>query len=404
MGRGVYDRPTPALEWACPCQHPLAIALRTPRRRPRHHERLPAHRAAAAVARAARRRGRGCHCRARRSSGARPGPHGHCRWAWQRPQRKSALRRHVADTLRMHPAAGAGGAGVYNMVHAFMRTAASVLSPEPGREAAQPQPGGGALPAGVVLHPYSPASPLPPTPGAGAALGGARSGLTPSSVCSNTGLAAMARSAGPVPPLQLHRLHPTPAKSAGPMRSPQQHVTLASAVCADGGDEEVGGDLPTARLACGEGAAAADVESAGHPSISFGLPAASPPAADEPAQSADGSPSFSFGMAAGGTAVPEQAAPPSGGAAPGAAAPPLLHRVESGETVQGPHPFKAMMRHLHHPEQYISPAPAHAAHAAGDAPTDSPQSPKQCTPLHLISISAGGAPSSAGRFAQQQLW
>jgi hypothetical protein len=201
------------------------------------------------------------------------------------------------------------------------------------------------------------------------------------------------------------------------------------------------GELPTARFAPVGGPAAAPRQQEeeeengmaeqqqhqrhGPPSpITFCLPGDSAPQAARQPAAADGFPSaFSFGM--GGAALPaataslEQQVEAGPGAAAAEAAPgqplvgvdveaaagddvasrPDMHRIGSGETVQQPlpqqhaspqhqmqpNPFTAMLVHLRGP-QYASPARfMHQQHP------DSPQSPQQCTPMHLISTSEGTA-------------
>lgn len=125
------------------------------------------------------------------------------------------------------------------------------------------------------------------------------------------------------------------------------------------------------------------------------------------AAAASNSPTFSFGFGAalagtaaaadGAAAAEEQAdleaqappvAAPEAGPAPAEAAGMAagLLRISSGETVQGPNPFTAMLQHLRGP-QYASPARFLLRQGQ-----DSPQSPKECTPLHLISASDAASP------------
>lgn len=73
----------------------------------------------------------------------------------------------------------------------------------------------------------------------------------------------------------------------------------------------------------------------------------------------------------------------------GAAAGPVLQSINSGETVQQPTLYNAMLDHLRGP-QYASPARFAVPQRA-----DSPQSPQQCTPLHLISTSDTSPPTGA---------
>jgi hypothetical protein len=343
--------------------------------------------------------------------------------------------------------------GVYGLVNAaaYLRTGASMLSPEPGAEAAQEQQGGArTLPP---LHPYSPASPLAPTPGgprAAAPTGGR--GPSPSapqpispSVCSN----GDSGSVGPAPSISLGGVpaapSPVPRLSLEALRGGQ--AAEAEQVSLGGGagghlPDSPDGELPTVRLL----AAAADQSPAqqqrlgeNKPAVgaaaqracqrppcpvTFSLPADSPTGAAchqgallchaggcmgfRPTRRTCGlscvrgpaagsaAPSFSFGMGAaapheeGGCGRGEQGA--AGQQGPGAAAEEAgaavpgsdeLRRAPSGETVQQPHPFTAMLRHLR--------APPHASPArpAAAPRPDSPQSPKDCTPLHLISASAG---------------
>ncbi|KAL4854932.1 hypothetical protein ACK3TF_004403 [Chlorella vulgaris] len=68
-----------------------------------------------------------------------------------------------------------------------------------------------------------------------------------------------------------------------------------------------------------------------------------------------------------------------------------LPRNLSGETVQQAHPFMAMLQHLQAPHTYASPA---RLLVGGDP--GSPESPRECTPLHLISTSEAQAQASPG--------
>jgi hypothetical protein len=367
------------------------------------------------------------------------------------------------STCLLPPAAGPGGAGVYGLMNAYLRTGAHQLSPEPGMEGQQAAAAAAAPQRPpLLLHPYSPGSPLAATPTAprAAAAGqpAPRGGITPSSVCSNgavdssspaasislgggCGGAAGAAAAASVPRLNLAALQ------QGPGAADDTEISFGAAL---GGqpDSPGGGELPTARFAPVGGPAAAPQQQQeeeengtaahqqhqrhGPPSpITFCLPGDSPPqAARQPAAAAaTGSPSaFSFGM--GGAALPaaaaslEQQAEAGPGAAAAEAAPeqpvvcteaeaaaggalasrPAMHRIDSGETVQQPlpqqrqqlhpsqqqqqqqpNPFTAMLVHLRGP-QYASPA-----RFMHQQDPDSPQSPQQCTPLHLISTSDGTA-------------
>lgn len=135
-----------------------------------------------------------------------------------------------------------------------------------------------------------------------------------------------------------------------------------------------------------------------------------------PAAASD-SPTFSFGFgalpagaAAGAPDACEQAAGEAGttdaaaaeaAAAPDAAGAPILPRISSGETVQQPNPFEAMLHHLRGP-QYASPArfALRGPAALQLEQAGSPQSPKDCTPLHLISVSE----CNASPAARERLW
>eukprot|EP00887_Chlorella_sp_A99_P006235 scaffold3.g6235.t1 len=319
--------------------------------------------------------------------------------------------------------AGRGGVGVYGMVNAFLRTGAQMLSPEPGLEAdgagiavPQPQPVGAAgrpvqRPAPAHLahlsQLYSPASPLRDTPQpalAPAAPYGRPGAITPSSVCSNaesssSSAAAASISLGsrqPVPSLPLGTLAQSTARLTWAWQADHARGTQASLAPVSpgsfGSDEEnEENELPTARLSP-VGAQAQQGNTPPSP-ISFCLPGDSPPVpapAGPPVEKDTGSPSFSFGI--GPAPAPEQPehAPPAEAAAEDDVAaavaeesqpcgsPRQMHRIQSGETVQGPNPFQAMLRHLNGPA-YASPAPAALPQC------DSPQSPQQLTPLHLIS-------------------
>ena len=273
---------------------------------------------------------------------------------------------------------------MYGAMRAYMRTAPQMVSPEPGLVAGSAAAGAAAHQRPqLALHPYSPASPLAPSPAPEPAD---RQGVTPASVCSNTGFGGAGSRPSPVPPLQLGSLRRAEAATRA------AEIKLAPPVCAE---QQVETQLPTARLAAEAQQQPAGAAARGSPPISFRLPGDSPLPAAQPQQADRDSPSFSFGFGAGG-------APGAAGVAAASAdenaeptAEPAHHRVESGESVLGPHPFKAMLRHLQGP-QYTSPAqPQHAA-AAGDPATGSPQSPKECTPLHLISTSAGTPAGGAG--------
>lgn len=252
----------------------------------------------------------------------------------------------------------------------------------------------------------------------------------------------------PVPRLPLERLCSVDNGEAGVEAGAEQlpEPTLALSV---GADSEAGEELPTARLLPAWGQAAQCAAPAAAPRlpspISFVLPGDSPavpspvaaPAADaDRGMLADwrgcptsvlrtlgpsitrphplvathpaDSPSFSFGLGA--TAAPLSGAPdaeqeaqqqseaaqadvPGEGALAGEGNGPIsagfpLQRIRSGETVQGPNPFQAMLRHLNHsgPGAYASPAPAPTAPRC-----DSPQSPLHLTPLHLISAGTSDA-------------
>ncbi|PRW59511.1 hypothetical protein C2E21_1411 [Chlorella sorokiniana] len=344
--------------------------------------------------------------------------------------------------------AGPGGVGVYGMVKgaaAYLRTGAHQLSPEPGMEgqhAASPPPPPAALP-----HPYSPASPLAATPAGPASTtpaGPSGSGIAlsrrPTSVCSNGEVG----SCGPAGSISLGGA-PSPAPfSGGPPSVPRLNLSalrqqqeggtdgtevsfgavLAPAAAAEQQeqpDSPAADELPTARFspAASPAAGAVQDEAAAAPSegqapsaITFALPAEAP--SREPvaaAAPASNSPTFSFGFgaapAAAAQAVPEAAGegPPAAAAAvaaghvvPGAAAPvpAALPRNDSGETIQQPNPFEAMLHHLRGP-QYASPA---RFALRGRAmlqleQAESPQSPKELTPLHLISITEGSTSPTA---------
>lgn len=188
--------------------------------------------------------------------------------------------------------AGRGGAGVYGMVNAYLRTGAQMLSPEPGcQQAGIPAQGPQAvgMPGGPIRRPpaaqlshlshlYSPASPLADTPQAApTAWQGCPGGVMPSSVCSNaessssSAAAAASISLGrqAIPQLQLGCIpHGTQQREAGR----DSEITLAPA----GGS--VCEELPTARLspACGVLLQARGPSHRPPSPISFCLPGDSP--------------------------------------------------------------------------------------------------------------------------------
>lgn len=95
---------------------------------------------------------------------------------------------------------------------------------------------------------------------------------------------------------------------------------------------------------------------------------------------------------------------PAQGAA--AAGPPALPRNDSGETIQQPNPFEAMLHHLRGP-QYASPArfALRGRAALQLEQAGSPQSPKELTPLHLISVTEGStSPAAREQLAGWQAW
>lgn len=73
-----------------------------------------------------------------------------------------------------------------------------------------------------------------------------------------------------------------------------------------------------------------------------------------------------------------------------------LPRIDSGESVQQPNPFEAMLHHLRGP-QYASPArfALRGRAALQLEQAESPQSPKELTPLHLISVTEGSTSPAA---------
>ncbi|KAL4458308.1 hypothetical protein ABPG75_013173 [Micractinium tetrahymenae] len=328
--------------------------------------------------------------------------------------------------------AGPGGAGVMGMMHAYLRTGAHVLSPEPGMEGGM---AGGAASAGrqapppPLLHPYSPVSPLAATPGPAAAHAGPAATVAPSSgglgcrpispasVCSNGEVGSSSPAApsvslggGSAPPsvprLNLSGLLQQKDSDGNGARGGTNgtEVSFGAALPASPDD----GELPTARLSPvaverHQGATMAETGVAAERQQPVGFGLASPFVS---CLAASGSPSFSFGFghvpaAVGATVTAGQQGDPDAAAAgaavaaeaadPDDAAPsPALRRIDSGETVQQHTLYNTMLDHLRGP-QYASPA-----RFAMPQRADSPQSPQQCTPLHLISTSDTSPPRVSG--------
>ncbi|GAB4822183.1 hypothetical protein N2152v2_009229 [Parachlorella kessleri] len=239
--------------------------------------------------------------------------------------------------------------GMYNIMNAYLRTGAQMLSPEPGCE------GEAAI--------YAPAY-MSAVVNQGSALQPARTAaltdileepgsVRNSSVSSCNAASAASPSLGraaAVPAMVVQEQQPGVATGCC--------ITVAAAVHGHN-------DLLPVEV----GRAAGGSRRPGPPSpISFNLPADSSPEASpvrSPTQQETESPSFSFGLGA---------APVDIGGEPAAAqeAAPELQRVESNTSVDQPNPFKAMLSHLRGP-QYASPAPAALRHndASPDAPANS---------------------------------
>lgn len=416
---------------------------------------------------------------------------------------------------------------MYGMVHAFLRTGANLLSPEPGKEAQllqEQRAAAAAAPPAPLLQPYSPASPLAATPGAPqvaalTAVPPLSASVAPPaapSVCSNEDEVG---SCGPAASISLGSGVPNAAKGSVPRlnlcRLPQSscvtEVSFGAALAAVRADSPDSVELPTARFFAGSSpqaaAAGADLSTeeaqasaaAAHGAqrqrhrptspVTFCLPADSPdqeslrPGAcgavcEGPGHAAvahgrwpgcqgglsvllggcllphscclctlcsaaaSAAPSFSFGLGGpaaaaqgvgsggGGVEVAQHARHPTQhlqqqqqleqqqeqeqdvGPSRGAGSfPPqaavlvarereqeeeeALPRNLSGETVQQAHPFMAMLQHLQAPHTCASPA---RLLVGGDP--GSPESPRECTPLHLISTSQAQAQASPGEPAR----